>query len=75
MEEIPDVRPCDIAAIFGLDRRSGDTFTDGKSKLAMVSIHVLASVIALSVKPVDNKSQVNLTEGATALHQRSPLHG
>ncbi|TDI34750.1 MAG: elongation factor G [Acidobacteria bacterium] len=66
MEEIEDVGPGDIAAIFGLECSSGDTFTDGKLKLAMTSIHVPAPVISLSVKPVDNKSQVNMTK---ALHR------
>ncbi len=62
MEEIEDAGPGDIAAIFGLDCSSGDTFTDGKRKLAMTSIHVPEPVISLSVKPVDNKSQVNMTK-------------
>ena len=47
MEEIEDAGPGDIAAIFGLDCSSGDTFTDGKLKLAMTSIHVPEPVISL----------------------------
>ena len=76
MEEIQDVGPGDIAAIFGLDCHSGDTFTDGKLELAMTSIHVPAPVIALSVKPVDNPFASQLDQGAPALHQRrSELQG
>jgi elongation factor G len=66
MEDIDSAGPGDIVAIFGLDCHSGDTFTDGDLKVAMTSIHVPAAVISLSVKPVDNKSQINLTK---ALHR------
>jgi elongation factor G len=72
MEEIQDVGPGDIAAIFGLDCHSGDTFTDGKLKLAMTSIHVPAPVISLSVKPVDNQSQVNLTKALQRFTKEDP---
>ena len=72
MEEIRDAGPGDIAAIFGLDCRSGDTFTSGKLKLAMTSIHVPAPVIALSVKPVDNQSQVNLTKALQRFTKEDP---
>ena len=72
MEEIQDVGPGDIAAIFGIDCRSGDTFTDGKLELAMTSIFVPAPVIALSVKPVDNQSQVNLTKALQRFTKEDP---
>ena len=66
MEDIDSAGPGDIVAIFGLDCHSGDSFTDGKLRVAMTSIHVPNAVISLSVKPVDNKSQINLTK---ALHR------
>ena len=72
MEEIEDAGPGDIAAIFGLDCSSGDTFTDGKLKLAMASIHVPEPVISLSVKPVDNKSQVNMTKALQRFTKEDP---
>ena len=72
MEEIEDAGPGDIAAIFGLDCSSGDTFTDGKRKLAMTSIHVPEPVISLSVKPVDNKSQVNMTKALQRFTKEDP---
>ena len=72
MEEIEDAGPGDIAAIFGLDCSSGDTFTDGKLKLAMTSIHVPEPVISLSVKPVDNKSQVNMTKALQRFTKEDP---
>jgi elongation factor G len=72
MEEIESAGPGDIVAIFGLDCHSGDTFTDGKLKVALTSIHVPAPVISLSVNPVDNKSQVNLTKALKRFTKEDP---
>ena len=72
MEDIESAGPGDIVAIFGLDCHSGDTFTDGKLNVAMTSIHVPAPVISLSVKPVDNKSQINLTKALQRFTKEDP---
>ncbi|MDA1094716.1 MAG: elongation factor G [Acidobacteria bacterium] len=72
MEDIDSCGPGDIVAIFGLDCRSGDTFTDGKINVSMTSMHVPAPVISLSVKPVDNKSQVNLTKALQRFTKEDP---
>jgi elongation factor G len=72
MEDIDSCGPGDIVAIFGLDCYSGDTFTDGKVNVSMTSMHVPAPVISLSVKPVDNKSQVNLTKALQRFTKEDP---
>jgi elongation factor G len=72
MEDIESAGPGDIVAIFGLDCHSGDTFTDGKLRVAMTSIHVPNAVISLSVKPVDNKSQINLTKALNRFTKEDP---
>jgi len=72
MEDIDSAGPGDIVAIFGLDCHSGDTFTDGKLNVAMTSIHVPNAVISLSVKPVDNKSQINLMKALTRFTKEDP---
>ena len=72
MEDIDSTGPGDIVAIFGLDCHSGDTFTDRKLNVAMTSIHVPAAVISLSVKPVDNKSEVNLTKALQRFTKEDP---
>jgi elongation factor G len=72
MEDIDSAGPGDIVAIFGLDCHSGDTFTDGELQVAMTSIHVPAAVISLSVKPVDNKSQINLTKALSRFTKEDP---
>jgi elongation factor G len=72
MEDIESCGPGDIVAIFGLDCHSGDTFTDGKVNVSMTSMHVPAPVISLSVKPLDNKSQVNLTKALQRFTKEDP---
>ncbi len=72
MEDIESAGPGDIVAIFGLDCHSGDTFTDGKLNVAMTSNHVPNAVISLSVKPVDNKSQINLMKALGRFTKEDP---
>ena len=72
MEDVKEAGPGDIVAIFGLDCHSGDTFTSGNLKVAMTSIHVPAPVISLSVHPVDNKSQTNLTKALQRFTKEDP---
>ena len=72
MEDIDSAGPGDIVAIFGLDCHSGDTFTDGKLNVAMTSMHVPNAVISLSVKPIDNKSQINLMKALNRFTKEDP---
>ena len=72
MEEVLEAGPGDIVAIFGLDCHSGDTFTSGDLNVALTSIHVPAPVISLSVHPVDNKSQTNLTKALRRFTKEDP---
>jgi len=72
MEDIESAGPGDIVAIFGLDCHSGDTFTDGRTRVTLTSIHVPAPVISLSVTPADNKSQTNLTKALRRFTKEDP---
>lgn len=72
MEDIQDCGAGDIVAIFGLDCHSGDTFTDGTLQVAMTSIHVPDPVIALSIKPADNKSEQNLSKALQRFTKEDP---
>lgn len=72
MEDITKAGPGDIVAIFGIDCHSGDTFTEGKLKLAMTSIHVPDPVISLSVNPKDSKSEQNLSRALARFTKEDP---
>ncbi|KAH9938794.1 elongation factor G mitochondrial [Epithele typhae] len=51
MEDIQEIGPGEICAIFGIDCASGDTFTDGATAFSMTSMFVPEPVISLSIKP------------------------
>ncbi|KAG8933508.1 Elongation factor G, mitochondrial [Tulasnella sp. 418] len=51
MEDVDEVGPGEICAIFGVDCSSGDTFTDGSTGYSMTSMFVPDPVISLSIKP------------------------
>ncbi|KAI0367852.1 elongation factor G mitochondrial [Pilatotrama ljubarskyi] len=52
MEDIQEIGPGEICAIFGIDCASGDTFTDGSTSFSMTSMFVPEPVISLALKPV-----------------------
>ena len=60
MEDIERSTVGDIVALFGVDCASGDTFTDGKTDVAMSSMHVPDAVISLSITPKDQKAADNM---------------
>jgi elongation factor G len=66
MEDITVAMCGDIAALFGVDCHSGDTFTSPELNLAMTSMHVPEPVISVAVKVTDKKSSDALSK---ALHR------
>ena len=54
MEDVTSVSAGDVVAMFGVDCSSMDSFTDGKSNLAMTSMFVPHPVMSLAVKPNDS---------------------
>ncbi|QRW22690.1 elongation factor EF-G [Rhizoctonia solani] len=56
MEDIDNIGPGEICAIFGVECSSGDTFTDGTTSLSMTSMFVPDPVISLSIKPVGTET-------------------
>ncbi|TFY76937.1 hypothetical protein EWM64_g7074 [Hericium alpestre] len=56
MEDINEIGPGEICAIFGVECASGDTFTDGSSTFSMTSMFVPEPVISLSIKPVGQET-------------------
>ncbi len=72
MEDVPEACAGDIVAMFGLDCNSGDTFTDGTLNVSMTSMFVPEPVISLSIKPVDNKAETNLSKALRRFSKEDP---
>jgi elongation factor G len=72
MEDIESASAGDIVALFGIDCASGDTFTDGRVHYAMTSMYVPAPVISLSLKPKDNKAEMNVGKALTRFTKEDP---
>ena len=72
MEDIEESSAGDIVALFGIECASGDTFTDESVRISMSSMHVPTPVISLSVKPVDNKAQDNMSKALGRFVREDP---
>jgi elongation factor G len=72
MEDITEAEAGDIVALFGVDCYSGDTFTDGKVQYAMTSMHVPRPVISVSITPIDNKAQQNMSKALQRFTKEDP---
>jgi len=72
MEDIESSSGGDIVALFGIECASGDTFTDGTVDVAMSAMHVPDPVISLSIKPVEQKGQANLSKALGRFVREDP---
>ena len=72
MEDIDEASAGDIVALFGVDCRSGDTFTDGTLNWTMTSIFVPDAVIHYTIKPTDSKSSNNLSKALARFSKEDP---
>jgi elongation factor G len=72
MHDIDAAEAGDIIALFGVDCASGDTFTDGKVKYTMTSMHVPAPVIKLAIAPKDKGGQANFSKALNRFNKEDP---
>jgi len=72
MEDATEAKAGDIVAMFGTDCNSGDTFTDGSLHVSMTSMFVPEPVISLSIKPVDQKAEANLSKALRRFSKEDP---
>ncbi len=73
--EMEDVTECgcgEIAALFGIDCASGDTFCDPSLNYSMTSMYVPSPVISLAIKPVDKKSADNMAKALNRFTKEDP---
>jgi len=72
MEDIEAIPAGYIGALFGIDCASGDTFTSPGTTLTMSSMFVADPVISLSITPVDNQAQVNMSKALNRFTKEDP---
>ena len=72
MEDIDEAHAGDVVAMFGIDCRSMDTFSDGDMNLAMSSMFVPEPVMSLAVKPANTKMQNNFAKALTKFTKEDP---
>ncbi|MBN1222058.1 MAG: elongation factor G [Candidatus Aminicenantes bacterium] len=72
MADIPRAVSGDIAALFGIECHSGDTFVTPGLNYSLTSIFVPDPVISLAVQPVDTKSSNNLAKALNRFTKEDP---
>jgi elongation factor G len=72
MEEIDEAGAGEVVAMFGIDCRSMDTFSDGSMDLAMSSMFVPEPVMSLAIKPANSKMQNNFAKALNKFTKEDP---
>ncbi|MGL4524819.1 MAG: elongation factor G [Spirochaetia bacterium] len=73
MEDISDaVEAGDIAALFGIECASGDTFCNPSINYSMTSMFVPNPVISLSISPKDKKAADNMAKALNRFTKEDP---
>ncbi len=72
MEDLNEAGCGEIAALFGIDCASGDTFCDSKLNYSMSSMYVPKPVISLAVHPVDKKASDNMAKALNRFTKEDP---
>jgi elongation factor G len=72
MEDIEFAYGGDIVALFGVDCKSGDTFSDGTVRQTMSSMFVPDAVIHYTVKPKTSASASNFTKALQRFSKEDP---
>lgn len=72
LEEIDEAGAGEVVAMFGIDCKSMDTFSDGNMDLAMSSMFVPEPVMSLSVKPAKTTMQKNFAKALNKFTKEDP---
>lgn len=72
LEDITEAGAGDIVAMFGVECASGDTFTDGATRLAMTSITVPEPVMSLAVAPKAREMSANFSKALSRFMREDP---
>ena len=72
MEDITEVSAGGIAALFGIECASGDTFCNPSLNYSMTSMYVPNPVISLSITPKDKKASDNMAKALNRFTKEDP---
>lgn len=72
MEDIDEAGCGEIAALFGIDCASGDTFCDPSLNYSLSSMFVPNPVISLAIKPIDKKAADNMAKALNRFTKEDP---
>jgi elongation factor G len=72
MEDITEAGAGEVAAMFGIDCKSMDTFSDGSLNLAMSTMFIPEPVMSLSVKPAKSTMQNNFAKALNKFTKEDP---
>ena len=72
MEDINEAGCGEIAALFGIDCASGDTFCAPGINYSMTIMYVPKPVISLAIKPVDKKAADNMAKALNRFTKEDP---
>src|SRR5436309_3048134 len=72
MHDIESSHAGDIVAMFGVDCASGDTFTDGETRVTMTSMHVPDAVISLAIAPKEKTGAANFSKALNRFTREDP---
>ena len=72
MEDITEAGAGEVVAMFGIDCRSMDTFSDGNMNLAMSSMFVPEPVMSISIKPAKSTMQNNFAKALGKFSKEDP---
>ncbi|MBK5200264.1 MAG: elongation factor G [Spirochaetaceae bacterium] len=72
MEDLVEASCGEIAALFGVECASGDTFCDPKLNYSMSSMFVPNPVISLSIEAVDKKASGNMAKALNRFTKEDP---
>jgi elongation factor G len=72
MTDVEEASAGDIVALFGVDCRSGTTFTDGKARLSLSSMYVPDAVISLALKTKNREASANFSKALARFVKEDP---
>ncbi|KAL7580836.1 hypothetical protein ACA910_001109 [Epithemia clementina (nom. ined.)] len=72
MEDISEAGSGEVVAIFGVDCKSMDTFSDGSTNYVMSSMFIPEPVMSLSIKPKDKSQQGSFAKALGKFTREDP---